>query len=236
MTMLAPASGGTPDTILGASLTDWFDASAGVTLVGARVSDWENQSVGSNAVQSIDGNRPTYIASGADDGTPELDFPRLNDGFDFGGLVPDAFTCWVLIKSPSSLAGCLLISEAHTGKISLWPQGYPSANRPSIYDGSWHDQATANIVGWHVIRFSVRDNGVGLSTIAVDDGAEETTPISNVPAGTSWTYLSRTINNHSIYGQVKQIIIANQYKGDADGEHAAILAYLKDLYPTLVTY
>jgi hypothetical protein len=224
-----------PSQILGASLTDWFDASEGVTLVSTRVSGWSNQATGGDATQTTDGNRPTYIASGAD-GTPELDFPRLADGFSYTDSVPDELTCWILINSPSTVAGCLLVAEAHASVLSLWPQGWPTTARPYIYDGSWHDPGTVSNVGWHVIRFSVRDTGTGTSSMAVDDNAQDSASYNWVPSGANWTYLSRIEQDHSLYGEVKQIVIANQFLDDADAEHGEMLAYFKDRYPTLVTY
>jgi hypothetical protein len=233
--MKEPSAGGgdTPATILGASLTDWFDARAGVTGT-AEVTNWANQGSGGDASQATAGKYPK-LQTGAD-GTAEITFPDNISGFDYTDSIHDELTAWILVYTPpSTQLYCLLIDESNSD--SIWTSGFFGDKNAQIFDGSWHHQSTVENDGWHVMRFSVRDSGTGLSSLAVDDNAEDTSAVSWIQTAKTWTEISRTGYTHALEDSlVKQFIIADQFYDDSDSEHDEILAYFKALYPSLVTY
>jgi len=231
-----------PAEIFGANLSYWFDARVGV-LHGddegtEKVQQWQNQSLGVDTLFSIlpGFNVPTYVASGSD-GTPEVLFEESTHGLQWEEAIREQFTAYVFMQSGGTKIGGLLWSASNTHGLFVASGGGDTTKAAGHVGG--YSQTSLNTVGWHLVRFSVRDiDDDGLSSIAVDDGPEETISLNwdnGLPLG-NWLYLSRLTGGQALEGPVKQVFLVDEFLEDDDPRHQQTLDWIKFVYPTLVTY
>lgn len=226
-----------PNVIFGANLTDWFISDVGVTVVDNGGQDevlkWANQATGGDIDEHAPAStlRPNYDDPGVG-GTPDVHFVNGTPAaMAFTDAIKPEFTAYIFAENTAGFGNStnLLWGASNHGLF----HGL-SPHHPSIFNGS-HFVGTVSNLGWASTRYSVRDNGVGVSSIAVDDNAEET-GLVNWIVGVNWINFSRQLTSQVLRARVKQFLIVDQYVDDADPRHQQLLDYFKDEYPTLVTY
>lgn len=236
-----------PAAIFGANLTAWYDSSAGITPLGSspdRVARWDEQSGNgrwaTNTTPSTN-NSPQYIAVDVD-GTPSVWFAP-GEGlttrallFSAGFVVSPAQTCYAFVDlPPASIAGLIWSGGGNAGFFTY--RGNTAGTRtPGVFNGTFSAWVgTDPTSGWVLIRFG--GNNVGpIRLLNLDADVEQSFAASWPGTSPAWTRISRSDSSQHFFGKIKQLVFTDTLVTDADAEHAAMLAYIKARYPTLVTY